>query len=102
MSALNTYDKLLIPSLAASLSTTWLCNEESITKEKQLDMQINIYNKFYDSYFTSNEFKETLSSMNLLQDRKNFFVGNGVNFICSHMMEDLLRSEIPNSFSILL
>ena len=34
MSDLNIYDKLLIPSLAASLSTTWLCNEESITKEK--------------------------------------------------------------------
>ena len=26
--------KLKIPSLAASLSTTWLCNEESVTKEK--------------------------------------------------------------------
>lgn len=26
-------DKLLIPSLAASLSTTWLCNEKSVTKE---------------------------------------------------------------------
>lgn len=26
-------DKLLIPSLAASLSTTWLCNERSVTKE---------------------------------------------------------------------
>jgi sugar/nucleoside kinase (ribokinase family) len=27
-------DKLKIPSLAASLSTTWICNEESVTKEK--------------------------------------------------------------------
>lgn len=27
-------DKLLIPSLAASLSTTWLCNAESVTPEK--------------------------------------------------------------------
>ncbi len=27
------HDKLLIPSLAASLSTTWLCNERSVTKE---------------------------------------------------------------------
>lgn len=26
-------DKLLIPSLAASLSTTWLCNEKSVTKK---------------------------------------------------------------------
>ncbi|MEO6305004.1 MAG: PfkB family carbohydrate kinase [Bacteroidia bacterium] len=26
-------DKLLIPSLAASLSTTWLCNEKSVTKQ---------------------------------------------------------------------
>lgn len=26
-------DKLLVPSLAASLSTTWLCNEKSVTKE---------------------------------------------------------------------
>lgn len=30
-------DKLKIPSLAASLSTTWLCNEQSVTKEKLLD-----------------------------------------------------------------
>lgn len=29
-------DKLLIPSLSASLSTTWLCNERSITKETLL------------------------------------------------------------------
>ena len=27
------FDKLLIPSLAASLSTTWLCNEKSVTKK---------------------------------------------------------------------
>ena len=27
---------LLVPSLAASLSTTWLCNEESVTKDKLL------------------------------------------------------------------
>ncbi|MBS1635475.1 MAG: hypothetical protein JST26_06090 [Bacteroidetes bacterium] len=26
-------DKLLLPSLAASLSTTWLCNEKSVTKD---------------------------------------------------------------------
>lgn len=26
-------DKLLLPSLAASLSTTWLCNEKSVTKQ---------------------------------------------------------------------
>lgn len=26
-------DKLLIPSLAASLSTTWLCNEKSVTRQ---------------------------------------------------------------------
>ena len=30
-------NKLMIPSLAASLSTTWLCNEESVTREKLLD-----------------------------------------------------------------
>lgn len=29
--------KLRIPSLAASLSTTWLCNEESVTKEKLIN-----------------------------------------------------------------
>ncbi len=29
-------DKLLVPSLAASLSTTWLCNEKSVTKETLL------------------------------------------------------------------
>ena len=57
-------------------------------------MQINIYNKFYNSYFTSNEFEEIfLSSMNLLHDRKRiFFVGNGgSNSICSHMMEDFAK-----------
>jgi bifunctional ADP-heptose synthase (sugar kinase/adenylyltransferase) len=30
-------NKLMIPSLAASLSTTWLCNEESVTRKKLLD-----------------------------------------------------------------
>jgi bifunctional ADP-heptose synthase (sugar kinase/adenylyltransferase) len=30
-------DKLLIPSLAASLSTTWLCNEKSVTKQLLLE-----------------------------------------------------------------
>ena len=57
-------------------------------------MQINIYNKFYNSYFTSNEFEEIfLSSMNLLHDRKRiFFVGNGGSkSICSHMMEDFAK-----------
>ncbi|MBS1652571.1 MAG: hypothetical protein JSU07_11240 [Bacteroidetes bacterium] len=29
----NLENKLLIPSLAASLSTTWLCNEKSVTKQ---------------------------------------------------------------------
>ena len=29
-------DHLIVPSLAASLSTTWLCNEQSVTKEKLL------------------------------------------------------------------
>ena len=31
--AINFPDKLLVPSLAASLSTTWLCNEKSVTKQ---------------------------------------------------------------------
>ena len=30
-------DKLLIPSLAASLSTTWLCNEKSVNKQNLID-----------------------------------------------------------------
>lgn len=30
-------DKLMIPSLAASLSTTWLCNEQSVTRQKLKD-----------------------------------------------------------------
>ena len=30
--AVNNADKLIVPSLAASLSTTWLCNEKSVTK----------------------------------------------------------------------
>jgi bifunctional ADP-heptose synthase (sugar kinase/adenylyltransferase) len=31
--AIDFSDKLLVPSLAASLSTTWLCNEKSVTKQ---------------------------------------------------------------------
>lgn len=30
-------DRLLVPSLAASLSTTWLCNEKSVTKKALLN-----------------------------------------------------------------
>ncbi|HEY1037806.1 MAG TPA: PfkB family carbohydrate kinase [Bacteroidia bacterium] len=30
---INFPDRLLLPSLAASLSTTWLCNEKSVTKQ---------------------------------------------------------------------
>jgi bifunctional ADP-heptose synthase (sugar kinase/adenylyltransferase) len=30
-------DKLTIPGLAASLSTTWLCNEQAVTKEKLMN-----------------------------------------------------------------
>lgn len=30
-------ERLYIPSLAASLSTTWLCNEESVTPQKLID-----------------------------------------------------------------
>ena len=33
----NLGNPLLIPSLAASLSTTWLCNEQSVTKEKLIN-----------------------------------------------------------------
>lgn len=35
--AVNFSDKLLVPSLAASLSTTWLCNEKSVTKQLLLN-----------------------------------------------------------------
>ncbi len=35
--ASDTKHKLLIPSLAASLSTTWLCNEKSVTKHLLLE-----------------------------------------------------------------
>jgi bifunctional ADP-heptose synthase (sugar kinase/adenylyltransferase) len=31
------YERLYIPSLAASLSTTWLCNEESVTPQKLIE-----------------------------------------------------------------
>ncbi len=34
---ISSESKLKIPSLAASLSTTWLCNEESVTKEKLIN-----------------------------------------------------------------
>jgi bifunctional ADP-heptose synthase (sugar kinase/adenylyltransferase) len=35
--AIDFSDKLLVPSLAASLSTTWLCNEKSVTKKLLLN-----------------------------------------------------------------
>lgn len=35
--AIDFSDKLLVPSLAASLSTTWLCNEKSVTKQLLLN-----------------------------------------------------------------
>ena len=57
-------------------------------------MQINIYNKFYNEYFTGKEFQDTFSkSLDLLKNRKRiFFVGNGgSNSICSHMMEDYAK-----------
>ncbi len=34
---MNKKDILIIPSLAASLSTTWICNAESITKQKLIN-----------------------------------------------------------------
>jgi bifunctional ADP-heptose synthase (sugar kinase/adenylyltransferase) len=34
--SLNKKDYLVVPSLAASLSTTWLCNEQSITRQSLL------------------------------------------------------------------
>jgi sugar/nucleoside kinase (ribokinase family) len=37
--------KLKIPSLAASLSTTWLCNEQSVTKEKLLQHVDSVISK---------------------------------------------------------
>lgn len=39
--AINFTDKLLLPSLAASLSTTWLCNEKSVTKQSLLQHATN-------------------------------------------------------------
>lgn len=33
----NKIDNMIVPSLAASLSTTWLCNEKSVTREMLLD-----------------------------------------------------------------
>ena len=65
-------------------------------------MQINIYNEFYNSYFTSNEFKDVFErSMKLLNARKRiFFVGNGgSNSICSHMMEDFAKIGRFQSFT---
>jgi bifunctional ADP-heptose synthase (sugar kinase/adenylyltransferase) len=33
----NKIDNMIVPSLAASLSTTWLCNEKSVTREMLID-----------------------------------------------------------------
>lgn len=57
-------------------------------------MQIDIYNKFYNDYFTSKEYRRDFQqAMGLLKDRKRvFFVGNGgSNAISSHMVEDYAK-----------
>ncbi|MEM3067746.1 MAG: SIS domain-containing protein [Thermoplasmata archaeon] len=57
-------------------------------------MQIDIYNKFYNEYFSSENFKNNFSNaLELLLKTKNiFFVGNGGSMaICSHMYEDYAK-----------
>lgn len=57
-------------------------------------MQINIYNKTYEAYFSSSQFHIDLEQgLSLLQRTDRiFFVGNGgSNAICSHMMEDYAK-----------
>lgn len=54
-------------------------------------MQLNLYKKFFASYFNDAIVtKQIVESVNLLKDKKRiFFIGNGgSNSICSHMMED--------------
>lgn len=57
-------------------------------------MQVDIYNKFYQKYFTSKEFEcEFSKALEILnKSKKVFFIGNGgSNAICSHMLEDFAK-----------
>jgi|TARA_B110000879_G_C11165298_1_gene510909 D-sedoheptulose 7-phosphate isomerase len=57
-------------------------------------MQIDIYNKFYQEYFVSENFKSNFDiALNTISKAKNiFFIGNGGSMaICSHMMEDYAK-----------
>ena len=57
-------------------------------------MQIDIYNRFYQQYFSSKAFATDFSrAMEYLAKARNiFFIGNGgSNAVCSHMMEDYAK-----------
>jgi D-sedoheptulose 7-phosphate isomerase len=57
-------------------------------------MQLNLYNKVYQDYFSSPEFKSCFDqALEMLGNVKRiFFIGNGgSNSICSHMYEDFAK-----------
>ena len=57
-------------------------------------MQIDLYNKVYKDYFSSQEFNQQMQDgISLIKKSKRiFFIGNGgSNSICSHMMEDYAK-----------
>src|ERR1051326_8020678 len=65
-------------------------------------MQINLYNKIYNEYFSSAEIhKQMKEAVDLLKSsRKIFFIGNGgSNAICSHMMQDYAKIGGFRTFS---
>lgn len=58
-------------------------------------MQIDIYKKFFNSYFDSKEFKNSyeLTIEFLMSAKRIFFIGNGgSNAISSHMAEDYQKA----------
>lgn len=57
-------------------------------------MLIQSYNKVYNDYFNSSDFKSSFKdSLSIISKKKRiFFIGNGgSNSICSHMMEDFAK-----------
>lgn len=65
-----------------------------LIRKTYLNMQINTYNNFYNTYFESSEFKLAFDkALAMLPAVRNvFFIGNGgSNAICSHMLEDYAK-----------
>ena len=65
-------------------------------------MKIELYKKFFNEYFYSNEFNKNYESALKLIEKSSriFFIGNGgSNAICSHMAEDFMKIGGKPTFS---